>query len=184
MKYQFLIDFILSSEEEVDEYFLLKHIEQSHADFFKPLGDSPPLYKKHFFLFHQLYQLRDELQKQDRGLVISGTKISICGRAKSSFEISKTDVLSEFYLNEDNLNLTDEEVSVMLNQFWQRYLAIDKKAEALRLLGLDNQQNLSLKVIKKRFNELAQKHHPDKGGDEKVFIKLKDAVTSLKYLFD
>jgi len=184
MKYQFIIDFILNSDREVDEYFLLKYIEESHADFFESLGETPPLYKKHFFLFHQLYLLRDELLKQDQALVISGTKISICSRARSSLEISQTDALSDFYLNQDNLNLTDEEVSRMLNRFWQKYLAIDKKAEALKMLGLDNHKQLSLKIIKKRFNELAQKHHPDKGGDEKVFIKLKDAVTSLKYLFD
>lgn len=183
MTTQFIIDFIISSDEDVEEYFLLKFIEEQHPNFFDSLGESPSLYKKHFFLFHQLYLLRDDLLKQGKSLIISGTKISIRDQTRSSTAISDTDALSEFYLNLDNLALSDEDVSEMLNKFWQKYLAIDKKAEALQVLGLHNTTDLNKKTIKSRYAELAQKHHPDKGGDEQMFIKIKEAANTLKHLF-
>ena len=40
-------------------------------------------------------------------------------------------------------------------------------------------KNASLEEIKKHFKQLAQKHHPDKGGDEKEFIKVKQAYETL-----
>jgi len=177
------MDHILSCGGTVGEYSLFKFIEKTHPDFFKPLGASSSLFKQHFFLFHHLYLLRDELVEQGQSLLISAIEISICDLVSNSTAISETDSLREYYLNLDNLNLSDEEVSEMLTGFWQKYLAIDKKAEALQLLGLENTSNLNKKIIKSRYNQLAKKYHPDKGGDEQMFIKIKQAADTLKKLF-
>lgn len=42
-----------------------------------------------------------------------------------------------------------------------------------KILGVDS--NSTLEDIKKAYHALAHKHHPDKGGDVKKFIEIKDA---------
>jgi len=184
MNKQIIIDFVLSSGGRTSEYLLLQFLQEHHSSFFSSLGDDPSLYKKHFFLFHQLYLLRDELVAHRKNLLISAIEITISDQIFDSKAIADTDALREFYLDLKNLALSDEKVSEMLNDFWQKYLAIDKKAQAIRILGLDNSPTINKKIIKKRYNELASKHHPDKGGNQQEFIKIKQANETLKKLFN
>ena len=184
MPNKFIIDYILSSGGVTQEYQLLKFIEKEHPIFFETLGQSPSLFKKHFYLFHQLYCLRDYLLAKNKILSISTLEIKISESLLSSTKLSEHDGLADFYLNIDHLSLPDDEITKMLNDFWEKYLAIDKKRESLVILGLENESYLDLNRVKNRYKELAMLHHPDKGGSKKKFIQIKYAMENLKHLFD
>ncbi len=184
MQAQFLIDFIQSSGGATSEYRLLQFVDKTCPEFFATLGDNPSLFKKHFYLFYHLYLLTNNLSESSQFLKISSIEIKICQYDDTTrFDLAETDGLKEFYSNIDNLNLSDQEVNEMLDQFWQKYLAIDKKTQAILLLGLENIKNLDILMIKNRFNQLAHKYHPDKGGKEDYFFELKQAYNILRRLY-
>lgn len=160
----------------------MSYIETQQPTFFESLGIEPSLYKKHFLLFKYLYELNDQLVSKGKTLEISALDIRICCYSGEGREIGYSDRLREFYLNEDNLALSDTEIDNMMNKFWQKYLSLDKKSAALKTLGLQDEINLDLSKLKKKYNQLASKHHPDKGGDERLFIELKTAYNDLKPL--
>lgn len=180
--HQILLDFIHSQDGVTQEYPLLRYLDEHHSSFFDEIGSSPSLFKKHFYLFHQLHLLNQSLLEKGLRLIISPLEIRICGISDAGQSISETDVLKDFYLNEENLNMSDEEVNLMQKKFWEKYLALDQKAEAIQILGLENVAELTISELKKKFNILAQEHHPDKGGDEESFIRIKEAYQTLKAL--
>lgn len=181
---QFIIDFIHSSGDATSEYLLLQHIEKKHTVFFSTLGKNPSLFKKHFYLFHHLYKLRECMADTEQTLMISSVEIRICSKkAPTSNEMSEVDGLKDFYLDIDNLYLTDQQIAEMLTSFWEKYFAIDKKAEAILLLGLEKKEHLDMSIIRNRFNQLAHQHHPDKGGKQEYFFELKKAYNTLKCLY-
>jgi len=51
----------------------------------------------------------------------------------------------------------------------------ERRAEMLKVLNLESEDGLDEKKINKTYRKLAMKHHPDRGGDEKDFIKIKTA---------
>jgi len=177
-----ILDFIVENGG-CKEYQLISFINESCAEFFAPLKDSPSLFKKHFFLFNYLYNLNDQLLAKGQRLTISALDIRLVPVTNPRQELGHPDALCDFYLNEDNLNLSEQEVEKMMNGFWQKYLALDKKSESLKILGLEGEQNLTVLMLKRRYNELARRHHPDKGGNNAQFIVIKDAYRDLKSLF-
>lgn len=179
-------DFIFSQDGVTQEYPLLKHIEKEFPEFFFELGERPSLYQKHFLLFHHLYKLYDELSERNLRLLISPVEIRVIGfdSAESKALVGNTDALREFYSTIDNLHLSDKEINEMQNKFWQKFLALDEKTKSIQVLGLQGEVDLTIFKIKKRYNELAQLHHPDKGGDENVFLEIKHAYEQLKRLFN
>ncbi len=184
-----VIAFIAANGGECQEYALLKHIEQNHGAFFAELTDKTSLYQKHFLLFHYLYRLNCFLSEKNLMLTISPLKIQLLNTSNGQGVSDKTDVLSDhdplkvFYLNKENLNLSHEEVAEMQQAFWQKYLAIDQKSAALKLLNLVGVEEISLEVIKKQYRRLANEHHPDKGGNEEYFVELQKAYQTLKLMF-
>ena len=65
----------------------------------------------------------------------------------------------------------------MLKSFWQSYMAQDDKQEALDTLSLP--MNADAKMVKAQYLQLAQKHHPDKGGCAEMFNKVSQAKAVL-----
>ncbi|MDH5433541.1 MAG: DnaJ domain-containing protein [Gammaproteobacteria bacterium] len=167
----------------IAEYQLLQTLQAESPDFFEEVKKPVSLYRKHFFLFHQLYQMKDSLLDDGFQIEISPIQIQLVKIDQTGQEIGSTDPLAEFYLNEKNLYLSDEEIENMQKKFWQKYLALDKKAEAIKILKLESVEDLNLKIIKKQFNKLANIHHPDRGGNEKDFHLIKQAYEDLKCLF-
>jgi len=179
-----LFNFILRKNSETTEYKLMQFLQSEHPDFFEALGDSPSLYQKHFILFNALYRLRNKLIEQRKSIIIEPTKIRVIDVDSNTSELSYSDNLSEFYLARENLNLSEKEVAEMLSLFWQKYLAIDQKAEALRCFDLTDSTRINKRIIKKRYAKLAKLHHPDHGGDSDEFIKIKKSAEVLLSLFD
>ncbi len=176
---KYLLDFIISKGGATREHLILQHIVKEQPAFFSVLGNRPSLYKKHFYLFHILYKIRNLLLKENRTIIISALEIRLCRSSSTEQNLAEPDGLSEFYLNENNLNLSDEEVNEMLSLFWKKYLAVEQKTHAIEVLGLQGIEPLNTNIIKKQFNKLALKHHPDRGGDEGYFIELRQAYETL-----
>ncbi|TQV72975.1 hypothetical protein FLL45_16055 [Aliikangiella marina] len=179
-----IADYIFAQDGVTQEYPLLKHLEKEHPKFFETLGLRPSLYQKHFLLFHHLYRLSDEFAKKNLRLLISPLEIRVMAfqSDESKKAVNETDGLRQFYTEIKNLDLSAEEIAEMQKVFWQKYLALDEKAKSIQILGLEGDSDLNILKVKKRFNELAQQHHPDKGGDSKHFMEIKNAYEQLKKL--
>ena len=68
------------------------------------------------------------------------------------------------------------------HQFYRRPAApIMAEKEACQYLGITREElgNMDLKQLTRLYRKLAKKAHPDIGGDEKTFIKIKEAYESL-----
>lgn len=88
------------------------------------------------------------------------------------------DPLKTYYLDLKHLHTRPEEIAYMLNRFWVRLMGKEEKqAEALAVLGCSVQDNLA--TIRKAYRRLASLHHPDKGGEETTFIKIRQAYEAL-----
>ncbi len=167
---------------QISEYELLKVIDAEQPDFFSELDSPQRLYQKHFLLFHHLYKLRDKWCRHGKHLSISAVSIELTSESDSGQNIDQHDPLTEFYLDRTNLFLSEDEVQKMQQAFWQKYLAIEKKAESIKILQLTDVNPLHWPVVKKQFQKLAQKHHPDKGGCPKKFADIRQAYNELKQL--
>ena len=180
----FFLELMHEHDNSIREYDLLKRIEDELPEFFAEDGDFSTLYRKHFWLFHQLYQLRERLIAKGLRLNIHTLGIELTPIGTQSSKIGEFDALSEFYLNLDNLELSESEVEAMQKKFWEKYLALEQMSDAIKLLQLTGVEPLTLDIVKSRYRELSQKHHPDKGGDAATFNEIKSAYQSLKKLLN
>ncbi len=131
------------------------------------LRNNLSLFQTHFFLFHALYQLRDQLWGEKKAcLNISALNIQLLPVSQNhTQDIASHDPLREYYLDLNNLENTNEaEIEDLLTQFWQRFLTDDERGNAL--LELELTDPVDWPVIKSRYRQLAMQHHPDRGGDE------------------
>ncbi len=180
---QNLILKFIAEQNGCKEFELMSFIKQTCPQFFDPLGNERSLYRKHFYLFNYLHALNKHLVVTNQRLDISVLDIKLRIISTRKQQIGPSDDLYLFYSDKKNLELSEQELDKMMNKFWQKYLALDKKAEALNVLGLENDGNLTLLTLKKRYNKLAKLHHPDMGGNKNQFIKIKKAYGDLKPLF-
>jgi len=183
MNNQFIIDYITSNGGVIKEYDLLRHIDKEQPQFFQSLGEKPSLYKRHFYCLHHLYLLRKSLAKYEQTIIISALEIRIIKNQSNTNEVGSLDHLADFYLNFENIKLSEKEVSEMLDQFWKKYSAIDQKSEALKVFGLAQNAIITKERIKQQYTKLVSVHHPDKGGEQEKFIQIKQAYNQLKHLF-
>ena len=190
-KQQILLGHLEQYPRGLKEYELMTDLEKNSC-FFNELGENTSLFKKHFFLFHHLYLLAEVLKYKNIELEVSALCIKLSNNSLVSEPENEGDVseyrgeivgLQKFYLNSDNLDLSEKEVQDMLALFWKKYLALDKKSDAKKCLGLQDQKALTRSLIKKRYNQLSSQHHPDKGGDRLEFIQIKEAYEQLKNLY-
>ena len=170
-------------EAPLKEYDLMLELTDRGFDGFADFGsDSFELFRAHFVLFNALYSLRQRFVGRWRSL--SGdqcTQNRIYGNADdvSSALSLESDSIADYYLDWKNLHdTTREDVEAMLDSFWERFTGLDSRAEALEIMGLD--ESASAGDIKRRYRELALKHHPDRGGDAEAFKKVASAMKTLQ----
>lgn len=137
------------------------------------------LFQVHFLLFHTLYRLRDELWSRREGhLEISPLRIALRSYQPGNAGLSEHDPLREYYLNSSNLEQTSaDDVGDLLARFWIRMHAGERRAEALRVLGLKDPVDQN--AIKRAYRRLAMQHHPDRGGDKARLQELNQAMAWL-----
>ncbi len=185
----------LAVGDSITEFELLQSLQQLGLVAGDYADSNLSLFQTHFLLHNALYQSHRRWQRLgERLLAISSVRISIlsaCERGSTESEGSTELVASgganavidtglrDYYLNWDNL-MGESEASVtqLLEGFWRRYWAQDKRAGALQLLQLP--ASASMAEIKRQYRRLAMQWHPDRGGDDGRFQQLNEAMQILE----
>ena len=174
-------EFLEANPQGSKEYDLLCYVEEK--GFFRKLDAkvSAPLllFQKHFLLFHVLYVINKKLVEDKRGaLQITPLVIKKLDYVEAGTQVGAVDALSDYYLDLDNLETANEDnVSELLDSFWEMFLRNDKRGDALKVLGLNDP--VSDKEIVLRYRKLVNVHHPDKGGDKDKIQKINEAYAVL-----
>lgn len=178
----------------LSEYELINTLQRPPYEIFSTdiFKSELALFQAHFVIHNALYRLRDfglaqslfdidTLTTQITMLKVGhSNETSICEQSRP--EIIK---LREYYLDWRNFHKTQsEDVSLLLNSFWQSYSKMDIH------LDDNNQVNLALqafnfekmptgKELKSRYKQLSQRYHPDKGGSNQAFHSLYEHYQTL-----
>lgn len=180
----------------VSEYELIEILKKAPYHFFDDASLREPLmlFKTHFIVFHALYQLKRSWIEQGEGVLDIHTlniklnqesahsdKNSTHGdnyKDKESQDkvgaITEADALAEYYLDWGNFEKADRKsVDALLNAFWQRMASGNAHTfeqegivDAHALLGLPQDEHVSLSVLKRVYKKALQLVHPDKGGTQ------------------
>ncbi len=172
----------------ISEWALLKEMQRARVAGFRDLNLAEPLalYRSHFLLFHCLYRLREELARMGGAwLEVHCLRIVLHpapqeSRARGGSAVARRfDPLQAFYLDLANLDAADAaQVEAMLSDFWRRLREPDaRRTRALEVLGLD--ASAGREEIRRRYRRLAQRHHPDRGGDTATLQRLNEAMMVL-----
>ena len=164
----------------LSEYELISQL-QEEGDFFleSDRTDKLMLFQKHFLVMNALYQLQTWLLEEEGVyLFISPLLIKIKSGADHRDNTLPSDHsdtrIREYYLDWKKFEQTTcSDVKELLDGFWERYFANEKRAEALAILGLS--EGVEWEVVQLTYRRLVAKHHPDKGGDQSLFVTIKEA---------
>ena len=179
----FLVALYLELENHPDgigEYDLMTNLKsQGYFDFLSQPALPHELFQAHFFLFHSLYLLSEDLLKQKKHLLdIYTLKIQLLPYQSGENALQVDSKLKNYYLDFNNLeNTSEEDVYDLLASFWNKYNKMDSREEALAILGLKDPVNDE--TIKIEYRRLVMKNHPDRGGDTEQLQKINDALTLL-----
>jgi hypothetical protein len=166
----------------ITEYELIK---QLRADGVKPFAGSRlreplSLFQTHFLLFHCLYRLRDRLAVQDEWVRIHCLDIGL--ETLATVPVGNrcpvaSDPLRAYYLDLGRMETMDAgAVVALLGEFrtrMRRHGDARSREWALAELGLADPVRAG--VIDRRYRQLVQRHHPDRGGDTATLQRLNAA---------
>lgn len=178
----------IERQQRGTEYELIQHLQDTGTEPFNLLTllQTHELFQAHFLVRHALYRLQEHyLRGRAFTLSLDLTRVTR-GPWHEEDDTSAMpgthDGVRDYYLDLNNLHsTTHDDVNSLLNTFWQRYLAQDGKTQALLVLGLD--ATADFPIAKKRYRQLVQQYHPDKGGDTGYFQTLQAAITTLERCF-
>lgn len=170
----------------INEYNLQKILQQPPycALPINPQSDLLVLFRMHFWLFHNLYKLQSQGRSQATfDLSISTLNIRLQPYTPRETQgLDKHDALQDYYLDLSNLfNTPKNHVEHMLEDAFIRIYTSPEKKQALAYLNLC--EPVTLRVIRQRYRQLVQIHHPDKGGDTQKFLQLQNAMDTLKQYY-
>ncbi|MCK4704833.1 MAG: DnaJ domain-containing protein [Gammaproteobacteria bacterium] len=169
--------------EGISEYLIIQSLETQLA--FDEIADDYQLaiFQKHFMVMNALYRLQKNLWLEEQLLLeIAPLKIQLIFNITRSDNSQLSEVvngkLSEYYLDWSQLENTDKEaVEALLESFWKLYLNAENRTAAFEILELE--ENASDEKINRRYRQLARQHHPDKGGEPALFIRIRQAYETL-----
>lgn len=172
---------LLAHPEGLSEHALIRRLSESGG----PLGDADlqdplSLFRTHFLLFHVLYRLRDRLvREEDTDIVIGPLEIRLRpALERGGSALDAPDPLRSYYLDLDHLNGTDRAgVEALLAGFWRRLAEGGDRQRDLEILGLDETADRA--TLRRRYRELAMRHHPDRGGEAETFQRIQAAYARL-----
>lgn len=143
--------------------------------------DKLSLFQCHFILYHHLYRLRDNLwNARQADLSIHCLKIVLNPFPNSIDHLPAIpDPMRGYYLDLSQLEETGQnDVLDLLDAFWLRFTRHERRTEALAALGLSDP--VDDPAIKRRYQELAMEHHPDRGGQLERLQIINAAMELLK----
>jgi hypothetical protein len=151
-------------------------------------ANSLQMFRSHFVLFHVLYAMRERLVlRQEAQLAIDAMRIKLTpwsvptptDASAPSAAIGEHDPLRDYYLDLANLDaMSGGELASMLDAFWERFAADDRRGEALSVLDLG--PGATWDEIRARHRELVFTHHPDRGGDAARLAAINAAMRILE----
>jgi len=181
---QHLLKVLLLYPAGLSEFELIQKLEAEGQPGFESdcLKGNLSLFQTHFFLFHSLYLLREQLvvnQKQQYQLQISPLCIQLIPlKEANASSLADHDPLRDYYLELDNLkDINETEANQLFTRFWERFISNDERRDALKELEL--QDPVDWPAIKKQHRRLAMQHHPDRGGDEQRLQAINAAMELL-----
>lgn len=142
------------------------------------------LFQKHFITMNALYELQQRLWQDEKVFLdVAPLKIQIIVPKQFSdtaeIALSETKKLSDYYRDWKNFENTDEvDVINLLGDFWKRFASLDKREAALDVLELES--GATVQQIVESYRRLVARHHPDKGGEQEMFIRIRQAYEILK----
>ena len=169
-----------SNPEGIGEYDLMTSLKsQGYFNFLSQPALPHELFQAHFFLFHALYLLSNQLLEQKEFLLeIHTLKIQLLPYQAGEKALQVDSKLKAYYLDFNNLeNTSEEDVYEMLSSFWNKFNNYDNRKEALAELGLKDP--VEDQKIKKEYRRLIMQHHPDRGGNTEKLQKLNDVIKIL-----
>jgi hypothetical protein len=135
----------------------------------------------HFFLFHVLYLLRNELRGRhelDLNIFCLDIRLRPWQSPEGNFP-AEADPLEGYYLDWGNFEEMDAPaVKRLLSEAARRIDIWFRRDEHLSVLGLKDP--VSDAEINSRYRELCLRHHPDAGGDAESFAVIQSAVEALR----
>ena len=153
------------------------------------------MFRKNFVVMNALYEIQRDVLESGYYLYISALEINLCVASSSDAksligddkDIEADQKMSSYYLDWSNYNSTDQAaVEALLNNFWSRFNEYNKykksdeqRLDALTILELES--DASWEDIQKSYRKKIAVNHPDKGGDSKKFIEIREAFQILKY---
>ncbi|MFK5914371.1 MAG: DNA-J related domain-containing protein [Woeseiaceae bacterium] len=164
----------------IGEYDLMTNLKsQGYFEFLLQPAQPHELFKAHFFLFHTLYRLQQQLlESKTNHLEIHTLKIQLLAYQQGENTLQADDKLKAYYLDFKNLeDTTEDEVYDLLASFWKKYNKFENRDDALAELELT--EPVDNKTIKKQYRLLIMQHHPDRGGNTQKLQKLNDAIKKL-----
>ncbi len=167
----------------ISEHELLSRLgsaEEGEEAFQGVYDDDLSLFQAHFLLFHALYRLQQQrVERGEGGVEIGVLKIRLLAVSQEGVALAGHDPLRDYYLDLGNLEAMDGPgVAELLSGFWRRYLAAGERAEALRVLGLEDP--VSDEEILRRYRRLCMEHHPDRGGETGRLQEINRAMSRLR----
>ena len=179
-------EILLQHPTGIREYDLMEALDQRCVEGFGQVAfaDQLSMFQSHFVLFHCLHVLRDRLHQSDEaGLDIHCLSIKLTPYKDAIGGLpNKHDPLRDYYLDLKNFDKTDaKEVSRLMNDFWQRFVAMDDRQQALEQLGLADP--VEYVDIKSRYRRLVMEYHPDRGGDHERLQMINEAMRTLDRIY-
>jgi hypothetical protein len=184
-----ILAILKKSPSGISEFDILKALKDLLPAFSQLADDNNlQLFRQHFLIMNALYQLQTSLW-QDENLILDITATRITLFSASQVNLSESTTLSDsvdaklaaYYLDWDEYEKTDiNEVSRLLNSFFKGIDLNGNRDAALKTLEIES-DNPSKADIKLQYRKLAQQHHPDRGGDQDIFIDLRQAYEYLMF---
>jgi hypothetical protein len=178
-----LLDLLWRQPQGWREFDLLTALEEGGQPGFAWERDRSraDLYRRHFWLFHVLYELRDRLREEAAAdLHVHCLDIRLVAYQNPERRLpAELDGVREYYRDPDRADaLTDQEVEALIRDGLERVVARERRDAALLVLDLIDP--VSSSDIRRRFHALALQHHPDLGGDPRHFQEISAAAATLR----
>lgn len=142
------------------------------------------LFQQHFIVRHCVYRLQKVFAVEHRiNITTNVVGFDLSPSIPVEQKLPDTDIsyteLRSYYSDLSNLySANSDTVADTLASFWKRYNALEDSTSALAELGLSC--DAGWHEIQQKYRELAQRHHPDRGGDSKKFVSIREAYLCLK----
>ena len=183
-----VLELLKSSNTAVRLLDIVSHLENEHVfQSFSSLSPEIKAFRKNFLVMNALYYLQRDLLDTGFLLSISAVAIKIEPLLDSSsiksLAASGDEKLADYYLDWTNYYESgQQDIENLLNGFWDKYFALDKRNNALQFLGLASESDWG--DVQISYRRLAKKYHPDMGGNASDFIKLREAYELLRHCYN